>query len=366
MSAFTFAPAARTKIKGRLALTGPSGSGKTLGALLIAAGLVGPKGRIAVIDTEYQSASLYAGNPGIPAYDTCVLTPPYSIERYKAVIEQADQAGYDVIIIDSLSHAWAGSGGLLEVKDKIATSGKESGFTAWNKAGVKQNSLIDAIMVSRCHVIATLRSKQAYSQEEVDGKKTIRKLGMAPVQRDGMEYEFSIVLDIGTDHIATSSKDRSSLFDGQYFTINSKVGEDLARWLDSGAAAVPVISQAPAPEAAPVKAPALPSTPSGKPPEWQAAWSELQAALGDAIKGGLMTKDKTADVIAQALDRPATKADITIAECKAAAKEIRKETVARLHPDPREAAHPADAGHDPSPEEVGDGPHESDPPIGVS
>ena len=147
----------------------------------------------------------------------------------------AENAGYDIIIIDSLSHAWAGEGGLLDMQGKIADSGKKNSYAAWREVTPLHNKLIDTILASKCHIIATMRSKMEYMQiENEQGRKEIRKVGLAPVQRDGMEYEFGVVFDLSINHTASVSKDRTSIFDGQMFKLTQDTGHMLKKWLDSG------------------------------------------------------------------------------------------------------------------------------------
>lgn len=229
----SFQKAQRKQAKLRLALAGPSGSGKTYSALLIAQGLA-PEGRIALIDTERGSGELYSH---LADYDAAALAPPFTPERYIHLIHEAEQAGYAVLIVDSLSHAWTGQGGVLDMHDK-ATLASRSGnsFLSWREVTPHHNALVDAIIGANLHVIATLRTKTAYDlvDDGKGGKKPI-KVGLAPVQREGMEYEFTVVMDLSVDsHIATTAKDRTSLFDGQHFTPSPETGAKLREWLDSG------------------------------------------------------------------------------------------------------------------------------------
>lgn len=227
----SFKKAQRKQAKLRLALCGPSGSGKTYSALLIAQGLA-PAGKIALIDTERGSGELYAH---LVDYDVAPLTPPYTPERYIALIREAEQAGYDVLIIDSLSHAWTGAGGVLDLHEKAATATKGNSWAAWREVTPLHNALVDALLGADLHLIATMRTKTAYEVTDSDGKKKPVKVGLAPVQRDGMEYEFTAVLDLTIDaHIATASKDRTSLFDGKHFTPAPETGETLREWLETG------------------------------------------------------------------------------------------------------------------------------------
>ena len=225
-----FRKAERKKAKLRLGITGTAGSGKTYGALLVAKGL---SGKTALIDTENGSGDLYASQFD---YDVGVITAPYEIKKYIQAIHDAENAGYDIIIIDSLSHAWAGEGGLLDLHGKLTeASYSKNSYTAWNKVTPLHNQLIEAMLNSPCHIIATMRSKTDYVQTENDkGKKEIVKVGLAPVQREGMDYEFTTVFDLGQNHMATVSKDRTCLFDGQVFQLSEKTGEALKTWLETG------------------------------------------------------------------------------------------------------------------------------------
>lgn len=227
-----FTKAVRKRAKLRLALTGPSGSGKTYGALMIAKGI---GGKIAVIDSENGSASLYSH---LCDFDTLELAPPYSPERYIAAIKAAEQAGYDVIVIDSTTHEWSGSGGCLEINEQTARS-KFAGNTwsAWNDTTPRHRAFIDAMLQSSAHIIATGRSKTETAQTEgPNGKKKVVKLGMKTEQRDGFEYEFTVVLDLVHDgHYATASKDRTGLFAGDPQAVSDATGRALREWLESGA-----------------------------------------------------------------------------------------------------------------------------------
>lgn len=227
--------AVRRKAKLRLGLVAPSGAGKTYSALKLALGL---GGKVGMIDTEHGSGDLYAH---LGDYDIIGITAPYTVAKYREAIKAFEDAGYNVIIIDSLSHAWAGDGGLLDKQGKIADSGKGNSYTAWRIITPEHNGLVEAILQSPAHIICTMRAKQDYVQEKDDrsGKTIVRKIGLAPVQRDGMEYEFSVVLDIDAQHVAHASKDRTSLFDGRYFTITDKTGAELLQWLEAGEAPPP-------------------------------------------------------------------------------------------------------------------------------
>lgn len=179
--AVTFKKAKRGLSKLRLALSGVSGSGKTYSALLLAKGL---GGRIAVIDTERGSASLYADMPGIPEFDVLELEAPFSPERYVEAIRAAEDAGYDVLIIDSMTHEWTGKGGCLELVEEIAKARfRGNTWSAWSELTPRHRDFVDAILTSKLHVIATMRSKTETAQEEKNGRKIVQKLGMKTEQR---------------------------------------------------------------------------------------------------------------------------------------------------------------------------------------
>lgn len=220
--------AERRKAKLRLGIAAPSGAGKTYGALQLAFGL---GGKIGLIDTEHGSGDLYAH---LGDYDIISLTAPYEVGKYLAAIKAFEDAGYTTIIVDSLSHAWAGDGGLLDKQGKMADRGTNS-FAAWRTITPEHNSLVEAMLKSPAHIIATMRAKQEYVLEINDkGKQTPKKVGLAPVQREGMEYEFTVMLDVDMNHIASTSKDRTSLFDGKFFKLTPDTGKQLLEWLETG------------------------------------------------------------------------------------------------------------------------------------
>lgn len=248
--------AQRRKAKLRLALIGPSGSGKTMSALKLAFGI---GGKVGIIDTENGSADLYAN---LGEYDVITLEKPYSVSKYREAIAAFEGAGYDTIIVDSLSHAWAGAGGLLDKQGQIANRPGTNSYAAWREVTPDHNALVEALLSSRCHIIVTMRVKTEYVLETNDrGKQVPRKVGLAPVQRDGVEYEFTVVMDIDIDHKAAASKDRTTLFDGWRDTITESSGRQLLQWLESGADAP---APAPAPAAKPAEASLLLIDPHAK------------------------------------------------------------------------------------------------------
>ena len=238
----SFALATKKKTRARVCLVGPSGSGKTKTGLKLLKGLGCT--RIAVIDTEAGSASKYAGDDGID-FDTAQL---HSFEpaNYIALMREILRGGYDGMLCDSLSHAWMGKGGIMDQKDRD----RSAGFDAWRKLTPQHNNLIDAIVRMPIHAVYTMRSKTEYVVESVDGKMKPRKIGTAPVQRDGMEYEFDVVGELDMANMLHISKTRCASLSGGDFTRDEtyEVGERLAAWLDDGVDAPPPERMPAAPE----------------------------------------------------------------------------------------------------------------------
>ncbi len=226
MNSPSFQKAQKIVKKARIGLSGVAGSGKTLTALKLARGL---GNKIALVDTENNSSVLYADRID---FDVLNLEPPFEIDKYIKAIRQAEEGGYDVLILDSISHAWAGEGGILDTQGKMADGGMNS-FTAWRKLTPQHNAFVETMLRSKLHLIATMRAKMDYVVEMNDkGKSVPRKVGLAPVQREGMDYEFDIVFDLDLNHNAMSSKDRSSLFDGRILSKpDEKVGRQIHEWL---------------------------------------------------------------------------------------------------------------------------------------
>lgn len=221
-----FNKAIKEKLKAKVMMDGPSGSGKTLSALLLARGLVGPKGKIALLDTENRSASIYADRH---EFDVCDLKAPFTPEAYIAIINGA-VGTYDALIIDSMSHEWNGQGGILEIKEKLG-----DGFHHWKTITPRHNKFVSAIINADIHIITTLRSKTGYVMgENSNGGKSVTKMGLQPITRDGFEYENTVVFSINENHMATCKKDRTSLFNEHDFTITEETGEKLLAFLDDG------------------------------------------------------------------------------------------------------------------------------------
>lgn len=234
-----FSKAVRQQLKGRIAIDGPSGSGKTFTAMRLATALA-DGGPIAVINTESGAIQKYLGlaPDGVEwQFDVCELEN-FAPTAYTEAIVEAGRSGYSVILIDSLSHAWEGEGGALDQVTRAQDRAKNS-FTAWKDVTPQHNRMIQAILRSPCHVIATMRSKTEYVLEMNEkGKSVPRKVGMAPVQRAGMEYEFDLYLSMDWDHAMRVSKSRCPDLDG-LFSIkpSSNTFLPFARWLSDGAPA---------------------------------------------------------------------------------------------------------------------------------
>lgn len=228
--------AVKSKALLRLALIGTAGSGKSKSSLLLASGLGGSEARIGVIDTERRSSSFYAKQF---KFKVIHLTPPYTVAKYREAITTFEDAGFDIIIVDSLSHAWAGEGGLLDKQGQLEASGRyKNSFSTWRDITPEHNKLVDQILQSPCHIIVTMRVKTEYVMEEqTRNGRTVtvpKKVGLSPIQRDGLEFEMSVVMDIDELHFARATKDRTDLFNGWRDQITAKTGEMLRKWLDDG------------------------------------------------------------------------------------------------------------------------------------
>lgn len=273
--AYVFQKAVKAKSKARIGLIGPSGSGKTYTALLLATHM---GNRIALMDTEHGSASKYADEFD---FDTLWLNN-YHPKNYIEAIKAAGEAGYDVLIIDSLSHAWAGTDGALDLADKNAAKYGGNRWAAWRDVTPLHNQLIEAILSSPCHVIATMRSKMEYIQTiDEKGRTVIRKVGMAPIQRDGMEYEFDVVGDLDIDHTLVISKTRCKALDGAIIKCPGKeLADTLKAWLSDGVempqAQKPVEKPHPARDEKPAEKPPTRQSDGGNKPDWTAFWMAVR------------------------------------------------------------------------------------------
>ena len=212
-----FQDANLSNVKLRIGIMGMSFSGKTYTSLLLARGIVGEEGKIAVVDCEGGQVDIYKD---LTPFKTMTLLPPYTPERYIECIEIAEKEGFDVIILDSISHEWAGEGGMLEAHDELEKASKNNmkSFSTWGEITPRHNAMFNAMLRSKIHVIATIRSKSATVIDVIDGKNVPVKIGLAPIQRDGMEYEFSILLEMDHSHAASVKKDRTKVL-GDYGAI---------------------------------------------------------------------------------------------------------------------------------------------------
>lgn len=230
---FTLQEATREQVKMRLGLSAVSGAGKTYSALLLAYGLCGDWSKIAVIDTENKSASLYSH---LGKYKTIQLTPDFSPERYIGAIDACEKAGMEVCIIDSIAHEWEGEGGVLDLCDRIG-----GGFqNAWKQLTPRHDKFKQKILQSSMHIITTVRRKQEYILTEVTNKqgKTVQapvKAGMKEITREGWEYELTVNFEVDLRHMCTVSKDRTELFEKKDpFMITVETGKQIKQWCETG------------------------------------------------------------------------------------------------------------------------------------
>ncbi len=297
-----FQRATRQQARLRMAIIGPAGCGKTMTALKLATAL---GGRMAVIDTEHGSASHYADQFEFDSLEMTNFDP----RNYVKAIGEAETAGYDVLIIDSLSHAWMGHGGALEMVDQAAKRSQSgNSFAAWRDVTPLHNQLVEAMLASKLHLIVTLRAKTEYAMEQDDKTKrmTVRKLGLAPVQRDGLEYEFDVTADMTLDNVLIVSKTRCAALTGKMF---EKPGDDLAQiirtWLSGGAPAAP--SPAPKPQPQQQRPPTQQQTAQQPPPKPspQPQPTNGQSKLDPLITLKIADKDYRVPRQFESLDQPA-------------------------------------------------------------
>ena len=220
--------AERKKAWIKVGIQGPSGSGKTFSSLLLAFGLTDDWTKIAVIDTENQSANLY---DFLGPYQVLPLEAPFSPERYIEAIRYCVKEGIQVVIIDSISHEWESSGGILDVHSQMAGNS----FTNWAKLTPRHTAFVQEILQSPVHIIANMRTKQDYVLVDKNGKTVPEKVGMKSITREGMEYEFTLAFELDMKHNATATKDRTFLFmDKPEFKISTGTGKAILEWCQSG------------------------------------------------------------------------------------------------------------------------------------
>ena len=221
--------AERHQVKLRIGLSGPSGFGKTYSALLLAYGITGDWNKIALIDTENKSASLYSH---LGDFNVVSLEEPFAPERYLEAIKLCEGSEIELIIIDSISHEWQSNGGCLEIHEQLGGR-----YQDWAKVTPRHNAFVDGIIQSKCHIITTTRRKVDYSlDKDGNGKTKVMKLGTKSITREGFEYELTVNFEFLNDkHLVQASKDRTELFSGKpEFIINSSTGKKLIEWCSQG------------------------------------------------------------------------------------------------------------------------------------
>jgi len=261
MTALSFAPCINTGFYLRLGLLGPSGSGKTYTALKVATELGFE--HVGIIDTENRSARRYAKSFA-RRFSTLEL-PSFSPQSYVEALHIAADCGLQVLVVDSLSHAWMGKGGVLDMVDQSAKRQARgaggSSFNGWREVTPEHNRLVEALVRAPLHLIVTMRVKTEYVVEtDQRGKSVPRKVGLAPVQRDGLEYEFDVIGDLSLDHELLITKTRcSALKDAVISHPGAELAQTLRGWLDGAEpapAAAPepvVVRDTPATEGAPAE-----------------------------------------------------------------------------------------------------------------
>ena len=228
-----FTKATKAEAKARIAVTGPSGSGKTYSSLMWAK-VLAEGGKIAVIDTERDSAKLYADRFD---FDSLSMSAPYHPDRLVEALKVAEAEGYTCVVIDSLTHFWNGQGGILEIVDQAGAVNKGNAFSGWKVATPIQQRMVDAILAFDGHIITTMRSKTEYSLEKNEyGKISPKKVGLAPQQRDGIEYEYTLVLEMDTDHRTIIGKTRCEVLADKVFPASAATegATTFLNWLKSG------------------------------------------------------------------------------------------------------------------------------------
>ena len=220
--------AVKKQVKLRLGMSGASGFGKTYSALLLSYGITNDWGKIAVIDSENKSASLYAD---LGEFQVLEISAPFDPEKYISAIKYCEDAGMEVIIIDSITHEWDGEGGCLEIHSKLG--GK---YQDWAKVTPRHQKFINSILQSKSHVITTVRRKQDYEMSSEGGKTKVTKVGTKEVTREGFEYELTCNFEFINDkHMVNASKDRTRLFMGKpEFIITTETGKKIIEWCNSG------------------------------------------------------------------------------------------------------------------------------------
>lgn len=220
--------AQKKQVKLKIGFSGASGFGKTYSSLLMAYGMCGDWSKIAVIDSENGSASLYSN---LGEYNVIDLNPPFTPERYIEAIDACEKAGMEVIIADSISHEWDGEGGCLEIVEKLGGR-----FQDWSKVTPRHRKFVNKILQTNCHFITCTRRKQDYEMVKEGNKTKVQKVGMKEVTREGFEYELTLNLELTNEnHLCVASKDRTGLFMNRpEFIVTKETGAELMQWANAG------------------------------------------------------------------------------------------------------------------------------------
>lgn len=223
-----FERAVKRNAKLRFAICGPAGGGKTYSLLELAKNLAGG-GKVAVIDTEHGSASKYADLFEFDVVEPSTFDPRELVKTIDAAVE----GGYAVIVVDSLSHYWMGKGGELDMVDAAAKrSSSGNTFAAWKNVTPYHQALVDKILSAKIHVLVSMRTKTEWVIEEVNGKRSPRKIGLAPVMRDGIEFEFDVCGEIDQDNTLTITKSRCPKLSGAMINRpGAEMADTLREWL---------------------------------------------------------------------------------------------------------------------------------------
>src|SRR5436853_2854660 len=234
MGILNITPAERAGAHLLIQLYGPPRSGKTYTALRIARGMVGPKGRIGVLDTESGRARLYSDKvPG--GFVVGELTPPYTPRRYLEAIEEFLTYGVDILVVDSFSHCWEGPGGVLEMADQDEEHGRK-GLMKWLMPKRDYKKLVSFLLSTRMHMILCSRAKQPIVEAVVDGEKTLLTQPWEPIQDKRLKYEMTIVVPMTLDggyetdpHRLKAPGDLARLFQGEL--LDEATGAAIADWV---------------------------------------------------------------------------------------------------------------------------------------
>lgn len=222
----TFKKAVKEKIWVKILLGGASGSGKTFSALRLATGLANAAGgEVAAMDTENGRMLYYADE-----FDFAYLKmeEPYTPESYIELIDSAVEAGFKVLIIDSITHEWDYC---LRTHDRMPGNS----YTNWQKITPRHDAFMEKVLQAPIHIIATVRGKDEYVLEEKNGKQAPTKVGLGYKQRDGLEYDYTATFNLSQDtHIANPMKDNTHMFEGRYEVLTEKDGEKLYEWANNG------------------------------------------------------------------------------------------------------------------------------------